>query len=514
MDVSHKKTRKIMAIILNISIVIMEIIGLCLMENLNYEYFLYYTQDSNIIALIISLLFVISLIIKTKNEKFRNIMIKLRYFSTCYLILTFLVVLFILNAQMEDKGFLLFHREMLFLHFLCPIVSFISLIWFDVKTINNFSLSMKDSLISMTFTLLYGITLIILNITKVYTGPYPFFEVYKNPPIMSVVWFIVIIFGAFLISLAIKELINSITWTKWVRKRHKIITTIAFFILYPIVKKKYGINIERCKDKRQFMILLNHQTVFDQFFVGMTFRRAIYYLATEDIFSNGFSSKLIEYAVAPIPIKKSTSDLQAVKTILRVAKEGGTIAIAPEGNRTYSGKTIFMKPSITRLVKIAKLPLVLYHIEGGYGIQPRWSDDIRKGKMTSRIYKIIEPEEYMKLSDDELYKLIVDGLMVDETLIKDEYHSKTNAEYIERVIYYCPRCGLSSFISKGDTIKCEHCALEVKYLPNKTFISQEKEYNFPYENVMSGMKHKNDYIMKINIKMIMAIQKINIFIMI
>ena len=46
-----------------------------------------------------------------------------------------------------------------------------------------------------------------------------------------------------------------------------------------------------------------------QFFVGMSFLRPIYYVATEDIFSMGFLSKLIRFLVAPIPIKKQTTDI-------------------------------------------------------------------------------------------------------------------------------------------------------------------------------------------------------------
>ena len=156
---------------------------------------------------------------------------------------------------------------------------------------------------------------------------------------------------------------------KWMKFRHRIVRDIAYIVLYPYAKIRYGIKIDRFREQgnRAYLILLNHQTPFDQFFAGMSFKGAVYYLATEDIFSNGWVSSLIRWLVAPIPIRKQTTDVSAVMKCLRVAKEGGTICIAPEGNRTYSGKTEYMNPAIAPLAKKLGLPVALYRIEGGYG---------------------------------------------------------------------------------------------------------------------------------------------------
>ncbi|MBO5786212.1 MAG: 1-acyl-sn-glycerol-3-phosphate acyltransferase, partial [Clostridia bacterium] len=163
---------------------------------------------------------------------------------------------------------------------------------------------------------------------------------------------------------------------KWIKLRHKVVTASLRPLLRPYIVWKYGIECVKFKEQgdRKYLILLNHQTPFDQFFVALSFKKPIYYMATEDIFSKGFISKVITYLVAPIPIKKQTSDVAAVLNCLRVAREGGTICIAPEGNRTYSGRTEYINPTIASLAKRLKLPIALYRIEGGYGVQPRWSD--------------------------------------------------------------------------------------------------------------------------------------------
>ena len=256
---------------------------------------------------------------------------------------------------------------------------------------------------------------------------------------------------------------------KWIKFRHGIVRNIAYALLAPYSRLKYGIRIERFREqeKRPYLILLNHQTPFDQFFVGMAFKGPVYYMATEDIFSNGWVSSLIKYLVAPIPIKKQTADIKAIITCMRVAKEGGTIAIAPEGNRTYSGRTENMRPAIAPLARKLGMPIALYRLEGGYGVHPRWSDVVRKGKMRGYVSRVIKPEEYANMTDDELFEIIQKELYVNEAVCDAEFHHKKSAEYLERAVYVCPFCGLSEFESHGDLVTCKKCNRSVRYLPTK-----------------------------------------------
>ena len=82
-----------------------------------------------------------------------------------------------------------------------------------------------------------------------------------------------------------------------------------------------------------------------------------------------------------------------------------------------------------------KLPIALYRIEGGYGVQPRWADGIRRGKMRGYVAQVIEPEEYAKMSGDELMARIEEGLYVNEAVADGHFRSPKRAEYLERAIY-------------------------------------------------------------------------------
>ena len=281
---------------------------------------------------------------------------------------------------------------------------------------------------------------------------------------------------------------------KWVRFRHKVTrhTLGIFFRAYSRIK--YGARIRPFKEerKRQYLVLFNHQTSFDQFFVALSFRQHLYFMATEDIFSKGFLSSALRYLVAPVPIKKQTTDVRAILNCMKVSKEGGSIALAPEGNRTYSGKTEYMNPSIASLARKLALPIALYHIKGGYGVQPRWSDNVRRGRMECYVSRVIEPEEYLALSDEELYALIKDGLYINEANADHKYRSRKSAEHLERVLYYCPHCGLSTFKTKGDIIECIKCNTKTRYLPTTELQGVDSESRYRFVN--DWYEAQNDFI--------------------
>lgn len=281
---------------------------------------------------------------------------------------------------------------------------------------------------------------------------------------------------------------------KWVKRRHRIFRYILAVLLIPYIKWKYHVKVERFKasKKQPYLILMNHQTAYDQFFVGMAFNRPVYFVASEDLFSKGFISSVIRFLVEPIPIKKQTTDVRAIMNCLKVAREGGTIAMAPEGNRTFSGKLETINPSVAPLARKLNMPIALLRIEGGYGIDPRWAGAVRKGKMRAYVSRVIEPEEYATMSDEQLYEAIREGLDVNEGRVCGEYRHKRLAEYMERLVYVCPECGLTTFESHFDTVTCKKCGLTVRYLPTKEMVGVGCK--FPFRFMTEWYAYQNDFV--------------------
>ena len=287
---------------------------------------------------------------------------------------------------------------------------------------------------------------------------------------------------------------------KWIRKRHMHIKNAMYAPFNAYVKRRYGYTFSAFENKenKNYLILYNHTTGFDQFLLGLAFKKQlIYYVATEDLFSIPVVSSIINFLVRPIPFKKSTNDTRAVINCMKVAKEGASIALSPEGNRTYSGKTENIKTSIAKFAKSLKLPIAFFVFEGGYGIKPRWSDKIRKGSMFGSVKKVMEYDEYKDMSNEDLYDAIVKNLYNDDTLTTNTYEGKRKAEYIERAIYVCPNCGLSKFESRKNHFKCLNCDLELEYNNHLRFerLSGDKYF----DNIRDWYDYQNDFINKLDL---------------
>ena len=91
----------------------------------------------------------------------------------------------------------------------------------------------------------------------------------------------------------------------WTRLRHRIVWRLLRPLALPLCRLKYNVTIDRFREEgdRAYLILMNHQTPYDQFFISHSFRGPIYFMATEDIFSLGWISQVLRWLVAPIPIR-------------------------------------------------------------------------------------------------------------------------------------------------------------------------------------------------------------------
>lgn len=235
----------------------------------------------------------------------------------------------------------------------------------------------------------------------------------------------------------------------------------------------------------------------DQFFVGLICNNKTYYVMSDDLASIPFVSRVLQFLVHPIPYKKSSTDFSILKNCKKVASEGGSIAIAAEGNRTFSGKTEYIKSSTAKMVRFLKLPLVFIHIEGGFGVHPRFADKPRKGKCRGYVYQVYEYEDYKEMSIDELNQLIQRNLYVDESKNNQMYKSKRSAEYLERVIYRCPSCGITHFISHRNTLTCTTCHTSWIYNEYSRFEGIEK--SVPFETLNDWYEYQKESVYQMQV---------------
>ena len=262
---------------------------------------------------------------------------------------------------------------------------------------------------------------------------------------------------------------------KWIRKRHSLAFAVLRGVLRPYSRAKFNFKAEEYSVDGPCLILCNHVSDWDSIFVSLSFNRPVYFCATDDMFNRRVFSSLLKYLVAPIPKSKSQIDTQAIRDCVRVLKEGGAVGVFPEGNRTLSGKQWEMTEAVSKFVKLCKAPLVLYNIEGAYGADPRWGTSARKGAVRGFVRRVIEPQEYLAMSNEELFRLICDNLRVDDVASGIKFKSNKRAENIERVLYRCPNCGnISSITSEGNRFECVNCGQGWEYTEDLHIIPNDK----------------------------------------
>ena len=210
-----QKLRKMTILAANLLLATLEFVGLVLMIKLHKSYNLhplgwlkYYTQLSNIFSMFAALLvaFFAAKDLVEKTDSLHSFARLLKFSSACCLTETLLVTVFVLAPMGVMGGFvpIMFEGANLYHHLLCPLISLFSLVVLE----KGEKLTLRHCVFAMTPTLIYGIVSVTLNIFKVWHGPYPFLYVYEQPFYMSIIWTVVILGGAFAITLLVKSFAN------------------------------------------------------------------------------------------------------------------------------------------------------------------------------------------------------------------------------------------------------------------------------------------------------------------
>ncbi len=162
----------------NCLVIVLELIGLYIsISERHWTIFAYYTQISNLITLVSSVC-----LLALGSGAFTG---GLRYLSTCMLTMTFLITLFVLVPMGGGFRKLMLSGNGLYHHTLCPLISAASyILWEEHNSV---------ILLPVIITLVYGVTMLVMNYRYLFDGPYPFFRVHNQSRTATVMWTAVLI---------------------------------------------------------------------------------------------------------------------------------------------------------------------------------------------------------------------------------------------------------------------------------------------------------------------------------
>ncbi|MCB1072104.1 MAG: 1-acyl-sn-glycerol-3-phosphate acyltransferase [Chlamydiia bacterium] len=117
------------------------------------------------------------------------------------------------------------------------------------------------------------------------------------------------------------------------------------------------------------LVAPNHVSFFDPPCIAISCPGEIHFLARESLFKS-FFGKLIT-ALNSHPVKKNATNLQVMKDVCHLLKEGYKVLMFPEGTRSKDNKLLEIKPGIGLLLSKSESLIIPTYIHGTFDIWSR-----------------------------------------------------------------------------------------------------------------------------------------------
>ncbi len=253
--------------------------------------------------------------------------------------------------------------------------------------------------------------------------------------------------------------------------------------------------------KPPFFVLAGHGSWLDFMVIALAlFPRRINFMAAYNFFRDPVLKFLMGW-MGVISKNQFTIDNQAIIKTKAVIGSNGMVGIFPHGCLSNEGRPGgFAAPSIAKLLKAFKVPVVAVQVSGAYLSRPRWTTRIRRGRIEAKVTGVFNGEELNSLSAEDIYSRVLRFIDFDDyqwqRKNKVTFRGKKLAEGAEGVLYKCPKC-LAEFSlrTKGNKLFCISCNNEA-LLNNQLFFEPGREdsivfdgfdiwYDFQQQNLLA-----------------------------
>ena len=261
-----------------------------------------------------------------------------------------------------------------------------------------------------------------------------------------------------------------------------LIWVLSRFALIGKKRKIEKINMEGLKPP--YMILSNHMSFLDFELTAMaTWPHRVNNVVNVD----GYIKRawLMEW-IGSVCTRKFTTDLKLVRSISLVLKRGDILCMYPEARYSPCGVTSYLPPSLGKIIKKNKAPVVAVVHRGNHLVSPFWNfRKKRKVPLHTTLTQILTKEDIERMSVDEINAVVKESLTYDDYKYQKEngilIKEKFRAEGLHRILYQCPHCKTEfKMDSKGTEIFCEECGKRWNLNEDGTLSALEGETEFPH----------------------------------
>ncbi|MFQ6673482.1 MAG: lysophospholipid acyltransferase family protein [Fidelibacterota bacterium] len=160
---------------------------------------------------------------------------------------------------------------------------------------------------------------------------------------------------------------------------------------------------ERFRRSKAFVVMFNHQSLFDAFVLGVVIYRYMTALGAAYQFKLPLWGTLLRrWEIIPIPRTNLTQAIRSIELAREKLDSGIPVLVAPEGTRTLTGEIGEFKKGPFHLALGSKADILPMVIQGAFEIKQKTDWRLKPGIVRVNTGNFITLEQYRGLSVEEL----------------------------------------------------------------------------------------------------------------
>ena len=126
---------------------------------------------------------------------------------------------------------------------------------------------------------------------------------------------------------------------------------------YGLILRTRVIGAENIPASGAFILAANHVSNWDPPFLGTFIDREICYMGKEELFRNPVMAWVCR-SLHVFPVKRGAADKSAIKTAVKLLRDGNCFGIFPEGTRSKTGKLGRAESGVSLIAAMTKAPVI------------------------------------------------------------------------------------------------------------------------------------------------------------
>lgn len=238
------------------------------------------------------------------------------------------------------------------------------------------------------------------------------------------------------------------------------------FVAFPLFKILFDIRVDQKKNippSPPFFVVNSHRNYLDSILISYGIPWPVKPISTYEMFRKNIHRKIFG-TLGAISKKRYTHDRRSIIAMKQALDQGYSIGIAPEGERSWTGKTLTFKPETLKLfLKYRHIPILPVRLEGNYLLWPRWSPKMLKAKIRICFEEVVHMDEVM--TAEELEKILFERIQP-RTNIEQSIRckSKNLIGRLSLVVYRCPVCRTLDALHEipPRMLRCSNCGCDIE----------------------------------------------------